>query len=105
MQHKNSNTPKKRVTRQSIKPFNDILKGIKKAQSFSDLLSRDEINDILSKLDEVKHDISDMIVIYMNKKEERYYYMITSDSLSSMITWMLESTKFDILKGDEEEGD
>jgi len=73
-----------------------------KVKTINDLLTRDDINGILADLDEAKPDISDLIVIYMDKDKNRCF-QITEDTLVSTATWMLESTKLDMINEDLEE--
>lgn len=69
----------------------------------SDLLTTDDVNGILSDLNKVKHNISDLIVIYLDKETKRYSFQITANTLVTTVTWMLESTKLDVLEEDDEE--
>ena len=73
-----------------------------KIKTVNDLLTRDDINGILADLDEAKPDISDLIVIYVDKDKNRYF-LTTEDTLTSTATWMLESTKLDVIMEDTEE--
>lgn len=74
-----------------------------KVKTVNDLLTRDDINGMLADLDKEKPNISDLIVIYLNKDDKRYYFQITEDTLNATATWMLESTKLDVLNEDLEE--
>ena len=76
---------------------------ITKVETVNDLLTRDDINGILADLDKEKPNISDLIVIYLNKDDKRCYFQITEDTLTDRATWMLESTKLDVLNEDLEE--
>jgi hypothetical protein len=73
-----------------------------KVKTVNDLLTRDDINGILADLDEAKPDISDLIVIYMDKDKNRCF-LITEDTLNSTATWLLETTKLDVIMEDTEE--
>jgi len=67
-----------------------------KVKTINDLLTRDDINGILADLDKAKPNISDLIVIYMDKDKNRYF-LTTEDTLVSTATWMLEGTKLDVI--------
>ncbi len=71
----------------------------------SDLLARDDVNGILSDLDEVKPHIKDAVIIYLDKRDNSYYWQMTNGTLISTAVWMLESTKLDILTSDTEHED
>ncbi len=71
----------------------------KRITTINDLLASDEINTILSALDKEKPNIVDLIVIITNKEGD-YSWTITKHSKTSTATWMLESTKLDILSDD-----
>jgi hypothetical protein len=75
-----------------------------KVKTVNDLLTRDDINGILADLDQEKPNISDLIVIYMDRRDHKYHWTITDGTLVSTATWMLESTKLDLLIEDTEEG-
>lgn len=68
-----------------------------------DLLARDDVNGILNNLNEVKPNISDLIVIYMDKRDKQRYFLTTEGTLVSTATWLLETTKYDIILEDDEE--
>ncbi len=74
-----------------------------RVKTINDLLARDDINGILADLDQKKPNISDMIVIYLDKETQKYHFQITEKTLVSTATWMLESTKLDILNSEDEE--
>jgi len=71
-----------------------------KVKTINDLLTRDDINGILADLDKAKPNISDLIVIYMDKDKNRYF-LTTEDTLVSTATWMLEGTKLDVILEDD----
>ena len=73
-----------------------------KVKTINDLLTRDDINGILADLDESKPNISDLIVIYMDKNKNRCF-QITENTLNSTATWLLETTKLDVIMEDTEE--
>jgi hypothetical protein len=73
---------------------------LSKVKNIEDLFTRADINGILNKLDKEKPDIDDLIVIWVNKKDE-LYFTITDKTLVSRATYMLEATKIDLLTGDD----
>jgi len=73
-----------------------------KVKTINDLLTRDDINGMLSDLDEAKPNISDLIVIYMDKDKNRCF-QITETTLNATATWLLEATKLDVIMEDTEE--
>ena len=70
----------------------------------SDLFTRDDVNDILANLNKIKPNINGCIVIYLDKND-RYSWQMTKDLKLATATWMLESTKLDILNEDFENAD
>lgn len=78
-------------------------KRTRRITTVEDILARDDVNEILGELNKVKPDISDLIVIYYDKENNRWNFKITGDTLSSTLIWMLEVTKNDILNYDSEE--
>lgn len=94
-----ANERKKRITNLSLK------KQIRNSKSVNDLLASDDVNGILKDLEEIKPHISDMIVIYVDKRDNTWHSQITEQSLSSTVVWLLESVKHNEIVGyqDEEE--
>ena len=88
--------PDKTLTGKNTKPIRPVT-------TINDLLTRDDVNGILTALDKVKPDITDLIVIYMDKRDNKYHQQITDGTLVSTATWMLESTKLDLLNEEVEE--
>jgi len=83
-------------------PKSAIKRKRKVKVTVNDLLTRDDINGILESLNETKPEIQDLIVIYTDKNHERYF-IHTESSFISTLTWMLETTKLDmILSADDE---
>jgi len=74
-----------------------------KVKTINDLLARADINSIINELDKEKPNMSDLIVIWLDKNDKRYRFCITEDTLSDRATWMLESVKLDVLNEDTEE--
>ncbi len=70
--------------------------------TINDLLTSDDVNGILADLDKVKPHIKAAIVIYIDKRDDKYHWGITDDTLVSTAVWMLESTKMDLLCDDED---
>jgi hypothetical protein len=68
-----------------------------------DVLSLDSVNNIMRDLDKIKPHISDMVVIWLDKRDNRYYYQFTPETLSSTATWLLENTKLDVLNNEDSE--
>lgn len=73
------------------------LARLPKIKTINDLLTRDDINGILADLDREKPNISDLIVIYFNKQTNKYCFQLTDNTFIDRATWLLETTKFDIL--------
>lgn len=69
----------------------------------NDLLTRDDVNGILAQLEGLKPHITDLIIIGMDRRDNRYHWMITENTLVSTATWMLESTKLDLLNSEDDE--
>lgn len=70
---------------------------LKNIHSVEDLLTRDDINDMLRDLDKNRIEITDLIIIWQNKDEE-IIYDITPNTKLSLAILMLESTKIDLLR-------
>jgi hypothetical protein len=60
------------------------------------------VNGILADLEKVKPDISDLVVIYLNRSDKRYHAQFTDSTLESTAVWMLENVKLDILNNEVE---
>ena len=87
----------KRVHRLPIKATKPIT--LRRAKSFSDILAQDDINSILNELNDSKPDIKDLIVIWVDKKDD-LWFQTTKDLKQTISIWMLESTKLDLLNED-----
>jgi len=68
-----------------------------KIKTINDLLARDDINGILADLNKRKPDITDMIVIFYNKRKDTWGWTITDNTSDPLATYLLESTKLDLL--------
>lgn len=79
-----------------------LPKRVKKV-TIEDLLTNDDINGMFQELEKVKPNISDLIIIYVDKKTGDYQYLITDNTLVSLATYLLECTKLDILSHGEDE--
>ncbi len=84
-----------------ISPNLTKTKRTKRLTTIEDVLTRDDVNGILADLYKVKPNISDLIVIYMDSKDERYHFITTDNTLVSTATWLLESVKLDLLNSEE----
>ena len=73
-----------------------------RVRTVDDLLARDDVNGILADLAKLKPDIKSLIMIYLDHKDV-YHWNITDNTLESTATWMLESTKLDLLSREQEE--
>jgi len=76
-----------------------------KVKTVNDLLTRDDINGILADMDRRKPNVTDMIIIFYNKKTDTYGWQITDDTLAPLATYLLESTKLDLLSPVDNEDD
>jgi archaellum biogenesis ATPase FlaH len=65
----------------------------------TDILTRDDVNDILSNITKQKDSIKHMIVITIDK-EELYSWWTTDDTTMSTAIFMLESTKLELFNSD-----
>ena len=74
-----------------------------KVKTVNDLLTRDDINGMLADLDKEKPNISDLIVIYLDKRDKRYHFQITEDTLNAVAVWLLQQVNQDILNEDTED--
>ncbi len=76
---------------------------LRRVTTINDLLARDDVNGILKNLDGIKPNITDCIVIYIDKRDKKRYWQATEETTRALATWMLESTKLDILMIDDKE--
>ncbi len=72
-------------------------------RTINDLLTSDEVNGILGELDKVKPHITDCIVIYTDKRDGKFHWQVTDNTLASLAVWLLESAKLDLLTAGDEE--
>ena len=75
----------------------------KRVMTVNDILARDDVNGILADLDKLKPDIKTLIAIYLDNKDNEYHWRITDGTWVSTATWMLESTKLDLLNSEDDE--
>ena len=75
----------------------------KRVMTVNDILARDDVNGILADLDKLKPNIKTLIVIYLDNKDNKYHWRITDGTWVSTATWMLESTKLDLLNSEDED--
>lgn len=73
-----------------------------KVNTINDLFARADINSIINELDKEKPNMSDLIVIWLDKNDKTFYFSITEDTFTSTAVWMLEGTKLDVLSEDTE---
>lgn len=74
-----------------------------KVKTVNDILARADINSMINELDKEKPNMSDLIVIWLNKNDHQFYFQITEDTLVSTATWLLEATKYNVITEDTEE--
>ena len=67
-----------------------------KVITVNDLLSRDNVNELINEFIKVKSGATDAIIIYLDK-DENWDYMATQDTRTSKILLMLEHAKFDFM--------
>ncbi len=91
------------IDRRSHRVSHNRRRPKQKPVTVNDLLTKDDINGILNHLDTVKPHITAAIVIYMDKRDNKYHWQITEDTLVSLATWMLESIKLELLNADDED--
>lgn len=68
-----------------------------KVKTLNDLFTRDDINGMLADLAKEKPNISDLLVIYLDKRDNKYYFQVTDNTLIPTAIWLLESTKLNLL--------
>lgn len=78
---------------------------LQKVKTVNDMLTRDDINGMLSELEKQKPNISDLIVIWLDKNDRKFYFQITGDTLVTTAVWMLEGAKLDVMNEDFDEED
>ena len=65
-----------------------------------DILSADAVNAVLEKVQRQAPNISDLLVIYLDKETGKYYWHVTGNTLYSTAVWMLASVQNDMLNQD-----
>lgn len=92
---KKSNKQIQRITRnhRGKTPLNKI-------HSVEDLLTCDDINELLRDCDNLKTDIKNIIVIY-RKRDGHFGYSSAPKTKRSLLLYMLELAKVDVLNGDD----
>lgn len=68
-----------------------------------DLLAMDNVNDVLQEIDNTKPHISDILVIYIDKRDNQIYFEPTKETLRSLLVFMMESVKLTLLTEDDED--
>jgi hypothetical protein len=71
----------------------------KRVTTITDLLTRDDVNDILAEVNKSKDKIKNMVVITVDHEDNQHWW-ITDETLNSIAVFMLESTKFDLMNED-----
>ncbi len=70
----------------------------RKLVTVNDILTRDDVYGMIDNLEKIKPHITDCIVIYMDKRDGMRYFVTTDNTAQSLATWMLETTKLDLLE-------
>lgn len=70
----------------------------------NDLLTRDDINQILRDMEKEKTSIKTCVILYINRKGE-LRGRVTEDTPVSILIWMMESYKMTLLTQSEGEAD
>jgi hypothetical protein len=65
-----------------------------------DILSADAVNAVLEKVQRQAPNISDLLVIYLDKETGEYCWHVTGNTLYSTAVWMLASVQNDMLNQD-----
>jgi hypothetical protein len=70
LKHKKANPPSQ------AKPdnFHDLLADVRRAKDCESLLTRDDINDIITKLNENRQRIEHILILYMDNENHEYHY-------------------------------
>jgi hypothetical protein len=76
------------------------IKFTTKIRTINDLLTRDDINQMIEDLNNNKVNIKHLSIIYTTK-DDTIYSEHTEDSMLSSIIYQIEVTKNELLKGDE----
>ena len=70
-----------------------------------DILNADAVNAVLEKVQKQTPNISDLLVIYLDKETGKYFWHITGNTLYSTAVWMLASVENDMLNQTEQKDD
>ncbi len=71
----------------------------RKLVTVNDLFARDDVNDFLATVDKQKAEITDCVLIYLDK-DRNYHFVITENTLVSTAVWLLESTKHGLMESE-----
>jgi hypothetical protein len=80
-----------------FKLFKKKQKQDKPITRMDDILNADAVNAVLEKVQRQAPNISDLLVIYLDKETGKYYWHITGSTLYSTAVWMLASVENDML--------
>ena len=80
-----------------FKLFKKKQKQDKPITRMDDILNADAVNAVLEKVQKQTPNISDLLVIYLDKETGKYFWHITGNTLYSTAVWMLASVENDML--------
>ncbi len=83
-----------KINRHKLPSPAKMLKGVK---TLNDLMARDDVNGILQDLDIAKPNITDLVVVYIDRRDKKYRWQATEDTLTSTAVWLLECAKQDFI--------
>ncbi len=90
------------INKDKLPTEHQIKAQLARVKTINDLFADDEINGILKDLQEMKPDIGSIIVLYIDKRDNRLHWTYNDGILQSTAVWMLESAKMDFLKEGED---
>jgi hypothetical protein len=72
---------------------------IRRKLTVNDILARDDLNEFLADMEQIKPNIKHAIIIWVDR-EDNYSWEMTEGIPTSQAVWLLEKTKLDILMPD-----
>ena len=79
-----------------FKPTDKKPKKKSRVTTVRDFLASDSVNNLLDQLEQSKADIKDMLVVCIDNDDGLRF--LTTEMTDSQIVFILESTKYDVLK-------
>lgn len=84
-----------------MKAIKEKTRKSKKAiTTVNDLFSRDDVNDLLERLNKAKPYITDALMVYIDKRDNLIHWQTTENTFESLAVYMIERAKKALLDSD-----